>query len=215
MDLLMIILHVIAVTVNLHTMDTKNVSYTNQGLTTMPSGLPNDTVTLDLSNNKLIEIHVNELVGLYQLKELFLHENRLTTVPELIAVRNTLKVLKLHNNLITFIPAHVFDSFTLTFLSLGGYRLTSLPDLSILGCSLTYLGVASTQLIYIPDLRHNNPASFTINVLDVPLNLCACENVWLKQAEKEGATVKVDDKTNPCWSDAGHHQLQIQCANCK
>lgn len=183
-----IVIYLCTLIVHLYTVYGQVADYTNLGLTAIPSDIQPNVGTLLLNYNKLTSIEDNAFSNLHNL----------TT-------------LQLNNNLISHIHPNALNNLCLSHLHLGYNPLTSLQDLSFMGGSLIYLGVRDTKITFIPDFHPTNMAALTINAQRSPLDLCTCENVWLKQAEKDGATVVVRDTSNTCWQDAGHQQLKLQC----
>src|SRR5574338_1614155 len=82
------------------------------------------TSVLDLSGLDIS--HVPTAIGeLAKLKELYLHDNHLTTVPELLGQLTELEVLDLHNNQLKTLPEALSQLAQLQTLALGGNKLTT------------------------------------------------------------------------------------------
>ena len=127
----------------------------SKGLTSVPTGIPLDTVELLLANNQLTDITPGFFEGLYKLTILHLFGNKLSVVPDLSTVGNTLQVLLLQGNQITSIPAHVLDSMSaLQELNLASNQLTIINDEDFTGLvSLKNLSLSKNKLTIVPNLN--------------------------------------------------------------
>lgn len=105
------------------------VDCSGKGLTRIPSPLPRETVTLNLSENNISAIQALDLSDLRNLKALDLSFNQLTGITEgSFAHLQRLQELVLHHNQISCIDRNAFKSLqSLRYLSLSFNQLASLP----------------------------------------------------------------------------------------
>ncbi len=131
-----------------------------QSLTAIPSDIPAETISvnltansilqitdsdfivtifieeLDLTNNLLGTISNKSLTPLAQLKKLYMSGNRFTRMPPLEAVSVTIKELKLDKNQITSLKTNYFTNFiNLTLLHLNENLILTLQENAFLGLS--------------------------------------------------------------------------------
>ena len=106
------------------------VSYSNLGLSALPSGIPTDIETLDVSENGIAEINSDDLEELDALIELNLGYNKLVEFPYLVSVAETLRFLCLRNNKIKNIPSsHLLILTHLEKLSVVKNKITVFPSI--------------------------------------------------------------------------------------
>jgi len=130
-----------------------------------------DLVDLQLSNNKLTELH-EDIGCLVELERLGVAGNRLRTFPDSVGKMRCLESVYAHGNLLSSLPASLLaDCTELRHLMLGGNRLTSLPDtlgecarleeLSAPGNLLASLpeSIGSATMLRVVDLHGNFIAS--------------------------------------------------------
>ncbi|VDL35398.1 unnamed protein product [Hymenolepis diminuta] len=95
------------------------VSCVNQGLMSIPIGVPENTKELYLDYNSISEISADNLTHLKKLEVLSLHHNELSCIRnETFAGLPKLKVLQLHSNNIQYIESAAFDLKSLKLVSL-------------------------------------------------------------------------------------------------
>eukprot|EP00117_Sycon_ciliatum_P012668 scpid53596/ scgid13651/ Insulin-like growth factor-binding protein complex acid labile subunit len=150
------------------------------GLQEVPSGLPVDLISLDLTGNSFTQINPQHFDSLTSLTDLILDQNSLTTIPpKAFAKLTSLERLNLNNNNISGIDADAFNldtgSLPLTTLQLQSNLLTALPaqfwtdlnglqnlhldknritDISALNldsATLLYLSLAYNQITTLPE----------------------------------------------------------------
>ena len=90
--------------------------------------------------------------GLRSLESLDLSNNELTTAPELLPVKSTLRYLKLGNNKIQHFPSDYFDGFdVLEKVGIENNGLHSTPNMGYVGQSLKDLGISYNKLKTLDD----------------------------------------------------------------
>ena len=168
---------------------------------------------LNLENNLISDIPPDLLTNMTALTHLHLGSNQLIVVPDLSTVGNTLLTLDLHNNLIKDISAYVLTNMTaLKHLDLRSNKITDISSEAFVGASsLTILALYGNSISLLPDLRNMVIKLQNLDVRFNPVNVCACENLWLKEAQQANVTVLVDDLNSTCWTTAGHQKLQKDC----
>ena len=175
---------------------------------------------LGLNYNNITEVCPESLTPLKNLIWLMLAGNRIAVFPDVSPLRSTLERLTLAYNGITAIPARRLDPLVkLSDLFLHGNHLTTLPDVSALSATLSnyrlydnpleMVGLMTMQALngITVDLRNAMFSSLPSvcyskpTVLDIQgsaLQLCACNNTWLKKAEEDcSLTLLVTDVTCP------------------
>lgn len=101
----------------------------HHGLTAVPSDIPLNTSTLDLSYNSIAVFDSEKLAGCNQMEEIIMTSNQLTSFPNLTHVASTLRYLKLNRNQITVVNYNFLDALQNLFhLKLHNNLLTSLPN---------------------------------------------------------------------------------------
>merc|ERR550539_1324756 len=105
------------------------VDCSNRGLTKIPSPLPKDTVTLNLSNNNITAVQALDLSALRDLKALDFSYNQLTAISEGSFIHlQQLEELDLHHNHINCIdPSGLSSLQKLRYLSLSFNQISTLP----------------------------------------------------------------------------------------
>lgn len=113
------------------------VDCSRQGLTRIPSNLPSNTVTLNLSHNNVSLIQALDLSDLRHLKALDLSNNQLSGISEGSFVKlERLEELDLAHNQISCIDRNALASLrSLRYLSLSSNQLSTLPKELIEGTS--------------------------------------------------------------------------------
>ena len=213
----------------------------NNKFTTFPdlSPLGNTILRLEMSFNALSEMSSKVLTSLIKLRDLSLYANHFAIFPDLSPVGNTLQKLNIGNNKMKLIPAGRLDSLVkLVELKLQGNHLTTLPDVSASSHTLVLYTLArnpiervgpkemralngisnvvlhNTKLISLPPVCYDKPTHLTLT--DSTLDLCACNNVWLKKAEEGGnltlmvTDVVCPDATKP-WTQLTSDELTNVC----
>ena len=194
---------------------------------------------LYIDSNEISDIDPVLFVPLVRLATLFIADNKLVTFPDLSSVGDTLQTLSVSRNKITSIPAARLDPLTeLTYLSIYSNLLTELPDLTGPANSLTDLNaqdnpyktvgskemqalngiidvdLRNTPFTCLPPVSYNKPTE--LDLRGSALDLCACNNIWLKKAEEGGIlTLVVTDVTCPgatqSWTQITYDALGNVC----
>ena len=192
---------------------------------------------LGLGGNGISEIDPALITPFIQLKILRISPNNFATFPYLTPVGDTLERLYLHDNDIVEInPLLLTPLVKLNRLYLHNTKLNQMPDVSAL--SLNVLDLRDNQIhnvglkemqalsgIQDVDLRNNGflslpPVCFDkptkVNVQGSDLQLCACNNIWLKkEVEKGNLTLDVTDVTctnaTKPWTQMTHEELVSVC----
>lgn len=114
---------------------------------------------LDLGMNQLQTLENMNCDELYQLKELFLFENQLSSLPISVIRCISLQYLDVHNNVLSSLPTS-FPLSDLVKLNLKHNKLSTLPsDISEMRC-LEFLDISENLLVAIPDLTKLHKLSF-------------------------------------------------------
>ena len=210
--------------------------------TTFPNLTPvGDTLDyLGIGWNYLSQIDPAQLVPLIKLTTLYLSGNKFKTFPDLSPVGSTLKLLNLNSNEFTSIPATYLSPLVkLKTLSIKKNLLSALPDVSGVSSTLISLDMSSNNIVTVglAEMQVLNGIAIvnlqSINVTSLPhicydkptkvelqgtslLDLCSCNNTWLKKAEGECAlTLAVTDITCPDatkpWTQITHEELLCVC----
>ena len=109
---------------------------------------------LDLSHNKISQIHPTALKGLNALETLDIGVNRLTVAPSIVGVKATLKYFDLRWNYIKHISDTYFDSCrNIMHINLAVNLLTDIPNVRNISRTLRYISleannISSAQPIY-------------------------------------------------------------------
>ena len=147
---------------------------------------------LTLRNNLITKVAANKLSGLDSLWELDLKKNDITEFPNFYEVGDTLKNLHLEDNpnLNRASAVHVGSLITLMLLKLD-----------------------NDPLEYLPTTCTANITNLAITAIGSGLKLCDCDNVWLKQATENGASISVNDMTcgSKMWSALSTAELLAIC----
>ena len=118
----------------------------SQGLLQVPSDIPGNTVTLDLSSNNLPNATFAILSGL-TLESVIVQSNEFTTFPNLQVIGSTLKSLDLGINSINTVAGNALDGLlVLEDLNLGSNAFTAFPDLTPVGATLLKLSIDRNDL---------------------------------------------------------------------
>ncbi|XP_069505462.1 leucine-rich alpha-2-glycoprotein [Ambystoma mexicanum] len=149
-----------------------SVVCTSENITNFPSNLPHHSIAVTLTFTSVATIKPNAMAHLLGLEELYMSDNKLTSLPSgLFKDLPQLHTLDLSNNLLEDLPAGLFDfSVALKSLVLSGNRFTTLnPALFQQLQKLEWLDVSSNRLqrvsadcfkslpsLKILDLSHND-----------------------------------------------------------
>ena len=120
------------------------------------------------------------LSKIYHLRELYLGDNQLTSIPKELGRLSALQTLYLYNNQLTSIPKELGNLEQLRVLDLYGNQLTSIPkELGRLS-ALRRLYLSNNRLTFLPkelgslsalkylDLRENPLKSIPDNIINIP-----------------------------------------------
>jgi len=134
-----------------------------------------DTVTADLSRNKLTEIPI-EFTHFYSLEKLILYHNSIKSIPDTFGVLQSLQYLDLSRNQLTYIPHAVCQLTLLQSLVLNNNKLVSLPEEIGELVNLMKLDVSCNEIAHLPvqigDLSNLRTLSLRRNHLqEVPVEL--------------------------------------------
>ena len=102
-------------------------------------------------NNNVIETLPGEIEGLIDLQVLHLEHNKLTNLPPTIGKLTSLVVLNLEHNLLTSLPNEIKELKKLTKLLLANNKLSELPATIIYLDNLEELHIANNKLQRLPD----------------------------------------------------------------
>ena len=157
-----------------------------------------------------------------------------TTLPNTASKSKLKELYAGYNPLQSFDSTYL--STSLEILTLEGFPFPELPDIRILSANLQELDVSSSTTLTtiavstlavltqlqtltvngcplldsLPATCAASVSSMIITATALPkLDLCACEHIWLKQAEEHGASITVDGSTI-CGSDSWQQQNTTQ-----
>ncbi len=125
------------------------VKLSRQNLAHLPNNLPNTLRSLLAADNQLTTLP-NDLFACRALTTLGLAANRLSDLPDRIALLIELQVLRLADNLIEELPEALGECASLRELTLARNRLVTLPS-SLSRCPLVLLGAQANQIQRLPD----------------------------------------------------------------
>ena len=193
---------------------------------------------LELGKNAISEIDPALLIPLVKLTILNLYLNKLPIFPDLSSVATTLQKLSVSRNEITTIPATRLDPLVkLAYLSIYSNLLSALPDMTGPSASLTDLNaqdnpyktvgskemqalngikvnLGKTGFIALPPVCYDKPTQ--LDLTGSALDLCMCDNIWLKQEEEKGylslymTDITCPNATKP-WTQITYVELQSMC----
>ena len=119
----------------------------NAGLTSVPRDIPPETTHLDLSYNDIRNVSAGAFAHIHQLEELHICANKLTDLPELNGIGDTLKFLALDSNDIVEIDQRQLKSIVnLEKLSLIDNKLLTFPNLTAIGRTLKVLHLYNNNI---------------------------------------------------------------------
>ena len=140
----------------------KYVDCTGNGLTTIPTGIPDDTVHLLLQDNDIEEVgYINSTLGqISRLKKLFLHNNNISKIaPDAFAGVQNIDTLLLHFNSIQNISSAWFKGLRqLEWLWLNNNDASVIHDDA-------FLGLTNLRELYLQNNRFQN--LHTLNMTDL------------------------------------------------
>ncbi len=133
----------------------------NQNLAVMPTDIPADSVTIDLSDNQISSVdYISEVLS--SLTDFTMQRNQLTEFPDLTNCSNV-TVVNLESNFIAHIRPERLDMLTqLSALVLRYNLLKSFPDVPGPASTLTHINLNDNALDELPVLQYLGP---TLNEL--------------------------------------------------
>ena len=148
-----------------------------------------------IDENPITVIAKSSLRGLSNLHQLYLQSTKLVQVPDLYEVRLSLWYLDIsYCEDLTEAPArHLVTAVDLRKLDLTDTPLAQLPAL---GCSPAF-------------------TTFAVSGTGSKLDLCDCDNMWLRQSADGGSTIDVDDVMcgEKMWSQHDVNSLKEVCTS--
>ncbi|XP_071138773.1 leucine-rich repeat and immunoglobulin-like domain-containing nogo receptor-interacting protein 3 [Mytilus edulis] len=135
-----------------------DIDCTYLDLVAVPSGIPNNTVILELNNNNIQSINTSSFIDLLELKSLNVLQNKLMHIVNgMFSDISSLQVLNLDYNHMTAIEEYAFSGLNnLTELYLSGNKLTIIA-------STGFLDLHSLQIL---DLSYNKLSSLSPGLFD-------------------------------------------------
>ncbi|ELU12588.1 hypothetical protein CAPTEDRAFT_207114 [Capitella teleta] len=171
----------------------KYVDLSNRGLTSVPEDIAPDVTHLYLNDNDITRIRETDFNDKYlNLADLRLQVNDIISIKSGCFKGTIIKLLNLNSNKLTSIPDLHEVSNTLTGLNLISNEITTITfdELSYL-TKLTFLYLSNNHLTTLPDIAQFMPSLNKLRLKENPLD-CCCSNVWLKQI-RTGLDLQLSD----------------------
>ena len=196
--------------------------------------------TIDMAKNNLIHGFPYVTGPAETLDTLLLSNSDLQDMPPVNQFKN-LKVLKLQSNYIRHIDAESFQGLTsLKEINLAKLQISEVPDLTAAKDSLEILNLKDCPNIQriqsgnfaqlqnvvglnlnlmkvklFPTLCSRDVSALSVRAHSSDLDVCDCQNAWMKQAVENGAMISMDDKKcgDRLWSEMSLDELLKNCTN--